>query len=206
MKGRGRFQPGVGELESRVVLNHHRSTFSVITGGLLPGAHTVQQGQHAPIVALINTAFDLFQSDYTQARSAYFGAVANRTATMADQMAFNNYTTQRVEVLAQQLSNSLLQTKSSTLRGHRSQDPVTVIGRRISGPNPGQMGNSTPFAFNTLGFALITSTPAPGSSSTTVALDALAQDNAVEAARNAMLNAVVIIKNGDFGNQVTHQQ
>jgi hypothetical protein len=190
MKSRHEFRPSLGALEDRKLLSHvhARHPFSVVTAGLNLGPSTIRQGRQAPIVAMINASFDQFVLDYGQARSAYYGSISKQTATVVDTGAFKVYTQQRVNLLAEQLTNSLLQTSASTAYTFRHPYPVTIVPRRINGATGATLAN-----------ALSTTVPAPGSSPTTIALDSLAQDTAVEAARVTMINGADIIKTGAFG-------
>ena len=204
MQSRNRFRPALGQLEERVVLSHAApSTYSVISDNFSGRQFTIKHGRPAPVVSLVNAAFDQFEQDYRQVRSTYFGAIGSGTATASDFFAFTNYTIQRVELLAQQLTNSLLQAPLSAQRGHKLPSPLIGVARKINGFAPANMGGN-PFAVGTLGNALISSTPGIASSATTLSLDSLAQDNASEAARVAMIDTVNIIKNGFFGNSKKH--
>jgi hypothetical protein len=211
MKSGVQFRPAVNvcELEARVVPSHTpaRHVYSVVIGGFHPNSLALKQNQTASVLALVNASFDQFQQDYSQTRATYLAAVANNTATLADKGAFNAYTNQRVNLLGQQLVNSFLRSLASTLHTPGTPPPLSAITRKIDGANPGtNASNTTAFAGGTLGFSLISTTPDPTASTTTVALESLAQDNAIEAARVAMIDTVNVIKNGDFGNGSTHAQ
>jgi hypothetical protein len=72
------------------------------------------------VLAEVNQAFSSFQNDYDQARATYFASILNQpNPSKATTDAFSLYTTQRVSLLAQQLSSSFLQYKSATARPQR---------------------------------------------------------------------------------------
>jgi hypothetical protein len=200
MREKKSFRPSLSGLERRLVPSHGPSTYSVLTGNDQGKAFVLSHTKPTPIVTLVNAAFAQFNQDYSQTRAVYFGAIANQTATANDTVAFNHFTVDRVNLLAQQLANSFLQTPQSTTRGHHLPSPLTVLGKRINGLSTTSTPN--PFAVGTLGNALIASVPAPNASATTIALDSAAQNNAIQTAQVAMINNINIIKNGDFGYNV----
>jgi len=86
----------------------------------------------------VNQAFQSFQNDYDQERATYFASITNPSATSAATSdaynAFTLYTTQRVNLLAQQLISSFLQYKPSTARQHGQSSTLQVlISHRIIG-------------------------------------------------------------------------
>jgi hypothetical protein len=115
-------------------------------------------------------------------------------------MAFQRFTVNRVNLLAEQLANSFLQTPQSTVRGHSLPSPLTVLGKRINGLTSTSTPN--PFQVGTLGNSLVATIPAPNASATTIAIDSAAQSNAIQTAQVAMINSITIHKNGDFGYNV----
>jgi hypothetical protein len=206
MRRRNRYRPAWDELEGRVVLNHgvHRNP-SVLLNGLHPGTDTVRPGGRQSIIALTNKAFDLFQQDYAQARATYLAAAATSPAPMtatqvtAPQQAFMNYTTARINVLAQEIvSNMLMTPLVNTPQSSRGVSLPGLVNRRINGVS--STNNVTSFLPGTLGQQLTNAIPPPGSSAAVAGLDSLAQDQAIEAARVGVVNGLNIIKNGDFGN------
>jgi hypothetical protein len=189
--------PRAAALEDRVVP----------TGGGTQASPVLLQGLHAPArvfgphrqpaaSSLVQLAFQSFQQDYTAVRATYLASVQNRTATAADTATFKTYTAQRVNLLAQQVLNSLMVYAQSTTRGHRVTSPLTIVVERIDGvpnPNVGLQQQSL--------YANLTGTiPSADASPTTIALDTIAQDNAIQASGVAALNGVTIIRNGNFGN------
>jgi hypothetical protein len=199
MKERTRFRPAVVELEARLALSHGPANYSVLTGNDQGKPFVLRRDKPTPIVTLVNTAFNQFGQQYGEARGVYYGAVSDQSATSADQMAFRQYTIQQVRLLAQQLANSFLQTPESTVRGHHLPPPLDVLGKRIDGTATSATANGNPFQTGTLGNALINAIPPASSSTTTIALDTGAQENAIAAAQVAMINSVNILKNGEFG-------
>jgi hypothetical protein len=204
MRARRSFRPAcldVSTLEDRVVLNGG--------GGGLQGSPVLLQGLHAPrrvfnphgnpaASSLVDLAFQSFQQDFQSVRATYLAAVENRTATAADTLAFNAYIQQRADLLAEQVTNSLLVYSLSTSRGHRTADPLPLIVSRLNGAMDAR-GAAPRQPSGTLVMNLQNTTPAVGASSTTIAVDTIAQDNAIQANRVATLNSVTIIRNGNFG-------
>jgi hypothetical protein len=194
MKRRTGFIPSaVDHLEERVVLSHGRG-YSVVVSGLVPHQNVLNRHQ-ATVVAEVNQAFSSFQNDYDQARATYFASILNQpNPSQATTDAFKLYTTQRVNLLAQQLISSFLQHNSATARTHGSQPSLQVlINHRIIGIN----GEATA---GSLASALQATIPPPGTSAPTATLYSLSQDNAIAAAQTAILNGSGILRNGDFGN------
>src|SRR4051812_42685744 len=177
MSKQKRFRPATTEeLESRVVLNHTPARApSALIAGLFPGANTVGRNPKQAVVTLINSAFNSFIQDYTQARSTYLSSGAQDTSSKA---AFSNYTNFRVDLLAQQLTSNFLQSSLSNAKQH-GQKPtlVVLIDRKI-----GTEANG--FTKGSLGKALTDTTPdTTTASAAAVALDSLAQDQAIQSAR-----------------------
>ena len=105
--------------------------------------------------------------------------------------AFQNYTTTRVNVLAEQLVSSLLVSPSITSRARGQVDTLpSLISRRVNGNAPTSL-------LSTLKASI---PPAGSTASAATTLYSLSQDNAIEASRISLINAVGILKNGDFGN------
>ena len=197
MERKRRFVPSsVDRLEDRLVLSSYRG-YSVVVSGLHPRQNVLNRHQQT-IVAEVNQAFTSFQSDYDQARATYFASIANPSsvsaATTDAYTAFTLYTTQRVNLLAQQLISSFLQYKPSTARQHGQPSTLQVlITHRIIGIN----GQATA---GSLENSLMSTIPQTVTSAPTATLYSLSQDNAIEAAQVAILNGAGILRNGDFGN------
>lgn len=188
-------------LEERMVLNGSSTQLatSVLLQGLNGPARAFRPHTHASVSALVDLAYQSFQHDYQSVRATYLASVQNRTAGAADTMAFGTYTTQRVNLLAQQVTNSLLLYSQSTTRGHRQDNPVPLIIARINGASTAD-SKATPRQLSNLKMNLMSSIPDPTASPTTIAIDTIAQDNAIEASHVATLNGVTIVRNGNFGN------
>jgi len=194
MERKRRFVPSAADrLEDRVVLSTYRGS-SVVVSGLHPRQNVLNRHQMT-VVAEVNQSFSSFQSDYDQARATYFASIENQSsASMATTQAFTLYTQQRVSLLAQQLISSFLQYKPGTARQHGQPSTLQVLmTHRIIGIN----GEATP---GSLADSLLTTIPPAGTSAPTATLYSLSQDNAIAAARVAVLNGAGILRNGDFGN------
>ncbi len=164
---RSRFIPGQPvPLEGRIVLSR-------MAPALIAVAHNAQAisgGAHQSLADQVNQAFDLFQNDYIQSRSTYLTSIQNvpnpSSATMA---AFSLYTTQRVNLLAQQLLDASV--------------PQHLVNKKIIGAKeqmpPGSLAHS-----------LIETIPQPGVTAPSVSLYTLGQDNSIEAARIAILHGL----------------
>jgi hypothetical protein len=168
----------------------------VVTTALIGPNQGFSAKQAPSITTLVNQSFTSFEEDYTQTRSIYISAIQAGTATSNDTSALNQYTQQRVDLLAQQILNNFFQ--SSVYVNHQAgaTDPSSIITKKIDGP-PTSTSSTNPVPFNngTLGKALYLATPSPTASSTSIALDTLAQDNAIEAARVAIINGLNAVKN-----------
>ncbi len=210
MKRNSRFTPACIRLEGRMVLSHGHAAraLSVVVSGLSP-AQNVLNGRQQMVVAEVNQAFEAFQSDYGQARATYFAAlseVQSPTAPAASDAvtAFRLYTEQRVSLLAQQVISSLLQYSPGTARAPRQPNSIKLL---ISSDliNPQKLNPTTQLPTGQLFQSLVGSTPTPATASPpTETLYTLSQNDAIEVANDAVINAVGILRNGDFGNQVSH--
>jgi hypothetical protein len=209
MKRNSGFTPTCTRLEVRVVLSHARVARapSVVVSGLSPAQNVLNTRQQM-VVAEVNQAFLLFQSDYGQARATYFAAILGQPSTgpaAADAVnAFQLYTEQRVSLLAQQITSSLLQYNVGTARtaGHANTIKLLIASDII---NPRKVNPATKLPTGQLFQSLVGSTPTPATvSAPTETLYTLSQNDAIEVANDAVLNAVGILRNGDFGNQVSH--
>ncbi len=193
-------QAALETLEGRVVLSQAGVRHpSVLVDGLTPRLRALGKGAQQPIITLVNKAFDSFVQDYTQARGTYLSSVDPGVNT-----AFQNYTRYRVELLSQQLLSTALQTKAGTSRPKGgSPNIMRLLDQKISGNAAAGSTNAAAnggFRSGTLGQALIAATPPPDKNSpATVALDSLAQDQAIASARVAIVNGFNIIRNNDFG-------
>jgi hypothetical protein len=226
MRKRRNFVPSCPQtlrLEERVVLNGGGN--QVATSVLLQGLNGPARGFRAhaapATAALINLAFQSFQQDFRAVRATYLAAVVNGTATQADTQAFQNYTIQRTNLLAQQVTNSFLLYNPGVTRGPNVDSPLPLIVFGINGvkdrrsmprqqysPLVTQLTGYSPDMVTTRSMAVAANTinpiPGPGASATTIALDTIAQDNAIEATLVATLNSVTIVRNGNFGNGNSH--
>jgi hypothetical protein len=205
MPSRHRFLPTNVDrsvLEDRLVLNA-RTASPVLLQGLHAPVRVFRPGAKAPVSSLVDLAYQSFLQDYQAVRGTFYASLQDRTATDADRTAFTNYTRQRVNLLAQQVTNSLLLYNQSTSRGSRQDDPLPLIVLRINGATDrrGVTPRQQTTPASSLVQSLTDSTPALNASPTTIALSTVSQDNAIEASRVATLNGVTIVRNGDFGGR-----
>ena len=197
-----RFVPGADHrLETRLVL-HAATTHpgvSVVVSGLYPGRQALSR-THQPVVAEVNQAFDSFVSDYGQARAAYLESIQGNSSPTADTMnAFMLYTRGRVALLGQQVFSSFIESPLGTSKTRNLPTTVqTFVMRRLIDP----VTQAVPVG--SLADTLEKSTPTPGSSAATASLDTLAQDSAIESARDAVINGVSLIKSLNTGHQSHH--
>jgi len=201
MRKRNEFRPVAGDqLEDRVVLNHagFRNP-SVLVAGLTPRVQGLGRHNPQPILALINKAFDSFVQDYTQARGAYLSTLSQGSTPGTSALtAFQNYTRYRVELLANQVVSSTLQTTISQSKQHGQGWSVPgLVQRKLDGVTS---ASNPAFRNGTLGDALTSTIPTMQTSAAAASLDSLAQDQAIAAARVGILNGLNIVKNNDFGN------
>lgn len=209
MRSRRNFVPSCPQtlkLEDRVVLNGggNQSATSVLLQGLNAPVRAFRPHTAAATSSLVDLAFQSFQQDYGAVRAIYLAAVQNGTAMPADMTAFQHYTQQRANLLAQQVTNSLLLYNPGTTRGNRVDSPLPLIVLRINGATDSKNAALRQMS-GSLMSNLMMSTPSSGASATNIALSTIAQDNAIEAARVATLNGVTIVRNGNFGNGNSHK-
>ena len=190
MRAQKKFRPGaVDGLETRLALHHGSHSISVVTTALQGPQQGFAKNQAPSIQTLVDASFSAFVEDYSQSRSIYYGAIQAHTASADDMAALKQYTQQRVNLLAQQLLNNFYQSSPAVNHQHGQTDPLSIITKKIDGP-PSSTGNATPFNNGTLGKALYQGIPSSGASPTAISLDSLAQDNAIETARVAIINGL----------------
>ncbi len=202
MKRRRPFIPSQWDrLESRVVLSQTTLGLSPVVSGLSPHLQALNRKQTA-LVAEVNQAFDSFQGDFDQARATYFASIqGDPSASGSAVTAFQDYTEQRTLLLAQQLVGSFVQSPQGT--AHAPGQPYAlkqlveskVIGPKGKGPQ-GSLITSLQTTIPQVSDSMLASSP-------TTTLYTLSQDNAIAAARTAVLNGVSIIKSGAFGIRKT---
>ena len=167
-------------LERRVVLSHSALGTPIVVSGLYPQQRVLDRQQQS-VAAEVNQVFDSFQGAYSQARGTYFTSIQDQAnPSGATTNAFALYTTQQVSLLSQQILNIFVQTKRSPAQSHALKRLVakTIIGANQQSP-PGSLAGS-----------LLETIPQPGTSAPTASLYSLGQDNAIQAARVAILNGV----------------
>lgn len=211
MRTRRKFTPSLqpSELEKRIVLSGYHGPnqmgAAVLLQRLQGPARPFRPQATAPISisSLVDVAYQSFQQDYGAVRATYLASVADGSATSGDKSAFEDYTKQRVDLLAQEVTNSFLLYAVSATRGKRSDSSLPLIIQKING---GQDRRSAAPRQQTSSLLknLQDSTPTHNATPTSVALSTIAQDNAVEASRVATLNGVTIIRSGSFGSRSKH--
>ena len=92
---------------------------------------------------------------------------------------------------------SFLQSPQGTARAN-GQTPALeqLVSKKLINPT----GQDPP---GSLGRALLDNIPPAGTSAATASLYSLSQDDAIQSAQVAVINAINILKNGDFGNQTS---
>lgn len=208
MRRSNRYRPELGDqLEGRLVLSSvsFRSP-SVVVRGLNPRARVPGRSLSQPVVTLVNKSFDAFIADYTQARAAYLSTIqqtTDSTTLTTSQVAFKNYTRYRVDLLGQELNSSFVQGISTQARRSKSRQDINLAGlvqRKVNGLEVSSTTNgvvtltANVYRTGTLGRALLDTIPAPGSPTSAASLSALAQDQAIEASRVAVLNGFDLAK------------
>ncbi|WP_435020800.1 hypothetical protein TA3x_002027 [Tundrisphaera sp. TA3] len=206
MRARRNFQPGFVEaLEERKVLSGAGGGVAT-TAALHRPSDRGARGQSSSVVAMVNASFSAFIREYGATRAVYLSSIQARTAPIGatstnpitgdpagDLAAINQYTQQRVDLLAQQLRNNFQQ---SPIYGKKDRDnpsdPMAIITKKINAST--NANGKIPFDKGTLGRALFQATPSPTASPTAIALNSLAQDNAIEAARVAIINGINTFK------------
>jgi hypothetical protein len=99
-------------LEPRLVLSHGALATPALI--LNPVQQSPRAFRHLPAVDKVNRAFDQFTTDYLQAQQVYLASASSGLAN-AD-ATFKDYTTQRVNLLTQELVQALVQLPGATTR------------------------------------------------------------------------------------------
>jgi hypothetical protein len=191
MRERHRFRPSTVEgLEMRAVLSGGSLIMPAATGKLTISARTNPTLQ---VADQVNQTFDSFETDYLQAQGAY---LANGTSTA--EVAFRKYVSQRVELLATQLTRIFAHVPGALSRSQTSSPggPVVVqsfLRTRINGLA------STNLIVALLGRRNIGgAVPPAGTSGTTATLYTDQAISAIETARTATLNSVGFLFSRSF--------
>jgi hypothetical protein len=193
MRTRRRYRPGQWDrLEAREVLTHGGPFAPALIGTLSPNPRA--SGPLGRIQAQVNQAFDQFRQDYFQAQGAYLSSGAPAAP-------FTAFTIQRTNLLAGDLTRTLVRLPGSLARinnaHQRSKTGSSVVlqaflHNAINGPAP-----STSL-LQTLNSPSVM--PPVGTSGAAASLYTLAASNAIQSARVATINAVRFIQNDSFGN------
>ena len=185
------------ELEDRVVMSQGALTVSGLV--LNPAQRSPRALRHLSPRNRVNQAFDQFTTDYLQAQQVYLASSGLQNADVT----FKAYTTQRVNLLTQQLVQALVLLPGS-LEKLRPQQRLTssqstvlqaFLFRTINGT-----GTNAPDSLLT---ALNNAVPpAPTSGTTTpapaVTLFTLEASNAIETARTNTINASYLLSTNRF--------
>lgn len=202
MKRRRRYQPAITDvLEGRMVLSHASVHARTALVALSTSVRARGQGSSGPAVAQVDAAYDSFVRDYTQARGVYLSLLATGSdpataqAATGAEAAFLNYTQYRVELLGQQVVSAFLPATANLSNQKHGQNPnagaslMTLVQARVNGLNATATGaNVNVFHRGTLGFSLVSTTPDAMTSPAAASLDSLAQDQAIQASRLAVIN------------------
>jgi hypothetical protein len=195
MKDRRRFRPVMGDrLERRLALRHGGPITPALIGTLSPTPRA--SGPAGRVAAQANQAFDSFTQDYSQAQGAY---LSSGTASGA----FEAFTTQRVNLLAQQLTRifarlpgSFAQIKNTHQRSVSGNSTVVFQAFLFKKINGNGGGNDS--LLQTLNSPSVV--PPAGTKGAAATLYTLTATNAIQSARIATINAVKYIANDTFKN------
>lgn len=201
MRTKRDFRPScdqVERLEERLALSGTSGTVgsSVLLQGLRRQPLFRAQ-RPASVASMVDLAFQSFQQEYRQVRATYLAAVQAGTAQAGDKTAFENYTAQRVNLLAQQVTNSMLVYPKGASKGNQGVSALPIMVARINNSTLTQTGQRQSGSMLT---ALNANIPSVDASATTIALNTIAQDNAIESTRVTTLNSVTIVRNGYYGS------
>jgi hypothetical protein len=180
------FRPGHdARLEDRVVLSHPAAHApAVLVRELASQPQTPQiSAQAQTVAAQVNTAFDSFSTEFDQARALFFAtaqtpAGGGMVAPMASIAAFSAYTSERVQLLDQELVTTVLQAPLSK-----------ASARSISSQVSGKLVSSKASSDSLLS-SLNTTIPQSLTPGPLTTLYSLAEDSAIETARLSILNIV----------------
>ena len=213
-----RYQPSTpDELEGRLVLaGGFRSSFALamlrnpqVNAGRANVGFAPRNFQRAPSRAAqvprlgqisfettVNQAYESFTNDFAVARSAFYAGLADPgNGNAVDTVnAFRGYTDQRVDVLAQEVLSSFLQSRASASRvvsGGVDGQIRALVARNINGT-----GDSSLLTSLHNSISQVATAPTP-----TVSLYTLTQDDAIEASRVAVVNGIQIVKVGNAGGR-----
>lgn len=137
MRQKRQFRPtGLDRLESRVVL----SRFSAVGPAAVAPLNVSGRVRSLNVAAVdqINQAYDRFTQDFLQAQGAYFAAGQTGVTTdpQTAQRYFRSFIVQRVDLLAQELTNVFVQLPGGVQRGGPNGSTVvqSYLRQRINGP------------------------------------------------------------------------
>jgi hypothetical protein len=195
MRRRHRYRIGGWDrLEARRALTHGGPITPALFGTLSPTPQA--SGPAGRVVAQSNAAFDSFAQDYAQAQGAYLSAGSSGSSA-----AFKAFTTQRVNLLAQELTRIFYRLPGSFARiqdtHQRSQSGNSAVVfqaflyNRING------------GANTSLLSILTSDsvlPPAGTNGSSATLFTLTANNAIQSARIATINGAKYIANNTFKN------
>jgi hypothetical protein len=184
-------------LEDRLVLSQSASMTPALV--LNPAQHSVRALRHQSAQNQVNQAFDQFTTDYLQAQQVYLASTGLSTANST----FMDYTTQRVNLLNQQLVHALIPLPGS-LKKLRPQQRLTTsqstvlqnfLFRTINGTGTNAPSSLLTVLLKAIPPAPTTSTPIPPSGVTLFSLEAT---NAIQTARLNTVNAAHLLSTNTF--------
>jgi hypothetical protein len=197
-KERHRFRPdGPDPLERRLALTHGGPVAPALIGTLSPNPQA--SGRSGRVVAQINAAFDQFANDYLQAQGAYL-------TSAAPQSTFVTFTTQRVNLLAQELTRifarlpgSFHKIETASMRSATSNVVLQPFLRRNITGTGNDPDSGSQSLLKTLTSSAVVPPEMPAKPTGAAAtLYTLAATNAIQTARTASINAARFIANGTF--------
>jgi hypothetical protein len=196
---RHRFRPeSLEPLEQRLVLTHGGPIAPALVGTLSPIPFA--SGRSGRVVAQVSATYDQFVNDYLQAQGAYLSSAAA-------QATFTTYTTQRVNLLAQQLTQifALLPGSFSKIQdsAQRTSTNSAVLFQAFLHRNINGTGTTTDTGSSSLLTTLNSTAVVPPATpakptGAAASLYSLAATNAIQAARTATINAARFIARGTF--------
>lgn len=198
MSQRNRFRPVVwNRLESRVALTQ----LAGIAPATVAPLNLSNRVRNLNVAAVdqINQAFDRFTQDFLQAQGAYFASSQTQSAgdVASAKIYFRSFLVQRVNLLAQELTNVFVQLPGGVRRGSPNGPPVvqSFLRQRINGPASSTL--TTQLAGRGPSQNQIPNANTAGSAATLYTSFAL---TTIDTARATTLNASGYLLKGTFSN------
>jgi hypothetical protein len=200
-------------LEARVVMSQGAMMTSALV--LNPAQHSPRALRHLSAQDRVNQAFDRFTTDYLQAQQIYLASTGfPATGTTTAESTFKDYTTQRVNLLAQELVQALIRLPGALNRLQANQRVTPSMSttlqaflyRKINGngvtppaaPSPVAQYDNTSLLTALNG--MVPPQPAAGNTipPATVTLFTLRASDAIESARINTINAAYLMSSSTF--------